>query len=206
MTIRHFDPGRTGDAPVRILAVPGSLRAASRNRGLLRAAAEEAPRGVRIEIFHLRDIPPYDGDVEAQGYPESVRRLHDAIRRADALLIATPEYNGSIPGVLKNAIDWASRPRSDCALRDKPAALMGASPGRSRTANAQADLRRVLGATGSPVLDGPAVMMAGSAGEFDEEGTVTDEHVRDQVRAVVEALAAWVRPVPASVALEHSVA
>lgn len=137
---------------VRALAIPGSLRMASRNRGLLRAVAE---------LFGLRDIPLYDGDVEARGYPEPVRRLQDAIRRADALLIATPEYNGSIPGVLENAIDWASRPRSDSALRYKPVAIMGASPGRSRTANAHADLRRVLGATGSSVLDGPAMMVGG---------------------------------------------
>src|SRR5687767_4059968 len=101
----------------RILGIPGSLRRASYNRGLLRAARQDAPEGVEISEFDLLLIPPYNGDVEAEGDPPPVRELKERIRRADALLIAAPEYNYSIPGVLKNAIDWASRPPQDSPLR-----------------------------------------------------------------------------------------
>ena len=182
----------SGGRALRVLAVPGSLRAHSQNRGLLRAARELAPPGVEVELFDLGRVPLYDGDVEAQGYPEPVRQLQDALRRADALLVATPEYNGSIPGVLKNAIDWASRPRSDSALRYKPVALLGASPGRSRTANAQADLRRVFEVTGSPVLPEPRVMLSGTGGQFDAEGNLLDADARERVRGLVLALVEWV--------------
>ncbi len=185
----------------RILAIPGSLREASQNRGLLRAAREVAPPGVEIELFHLGRIPLYDGDVESQGYPEAVRELHEAIRRADALLVATPEYNGSIPGVLKNALDWASRPRSSSALRHKPVALMGASAGRSRTANAQAHLRGVFDHTGSPLLSEPRVLVSGASGAFDADGNLLDPDVREQVRELVQALVDWVRVRPLETAV-----
>src|SRR5438105_1890059 len=111
-----------------VLGIAGSLRRASYNRGLIRAAREVAPQGMEISAFDLLPVPLYNGDVEAEGDPEPVRDLKERIRAADALLIAAPEYNYSIPGVLKNAIDWASRPPSDSALRHKPIALMGASP------------------------------------------------------------------------------
>src|SRR5919201_6101022 len=119
---------------MRILGIPGSLRAGSYNRQLLRAARELAPEPMEIELFELHDIPPYNGDVEAQGDPEPVAAFKDAIRHAHGLLIATPEYNRGIPGVLKNAIDWASRPPLGSPLAGKQVAIMGASTGRGGTA------------------------------------------------------------------------
>lgn len=217
MTLQHTDTNHnnrsawTGGAGFRVLAIPGSLRRRSQNRGLLRAARELAPEGVEVRIWGLNEIPPYDGDVEDQGFPESVRAFQQAIREADALLIATPEYNGSFPGQLKNAIDWASRPYSANALRHKRAAILGASPGRTRTASAQTDLRRVLEHLGASVLEEPRVLLSGSAGQFDAEGDLVDPEAREQVRALVEALVRWVRPdfgLPADVQGEllHAVA
>ena len=142
-------PDQGEGARVRILAIPGSLRRGSQNRALLRAAQELAPAGVEVRVFGLNALPPYDGDVEAAGFPEPVRALHEAIRGADALLIATPEYNGSIPGVLKNVLDWASRPYRDNALRGTPAAVVGASTGLFGAVWAQAELRKVLRTCGA---------------------------------------------------------
>ena len=200
MTLQHTDTDHTNSdawaegATLRVLALPGSLRRRSQNRGLLRAARELAPSGVDVRIWGLNEIPPYDGDVEDQGYPAPVRALQDAIREADALLIATPEYNGSVPGQLKNAIDWGSRPYSANALRHKRAAILGASPGRTRTATAQADLRRILEHLGASVLEEPRVLLSGSGGQFDAEGSLVDPEAREQVRDLVGALVRWVRP------------
>lgn len=129
-------------AGARALGIPGSLRSGSYNRALLRAARELAPEGMGIDTFELHDVPPYNGDVEAEGDPRPVVALKQAIREADALLIATPEYNRGLPGVLKNAIDWASRPPLASPLARKPAAVMGASTGMGGTARAQEQLRR----------------------------------------------------------------
>ena len=119
--------------PIRVLGFAGSLRKASFNAGLLRAAQEMLPDGMALEVFDLLPIPLYNADVEAHGFPEAVTRFRERIAAADALLIATPEYNYSIPGVLKNAIDWASRPPGNTPLDGKTVALMGASPGMMGT-------------------------------------------------------------------------
>jgi len=139
---------------MRVLGISGSLRRDSLNSALLRAAAERLPAGVELVEFEgLREIPPYDADVELEGTPDSVRELREAIRGADAVLIATPEYNHSIPGVLKNALDWASRPAGRSALNGKPAAAIGASTGMFGAVWAQAETRKVLGALGGRVVE-----------------------------------------------------
>lgn len=140
---------------MRVLGISGSLRRDSYNSALLRAAAERLPAGAElVEFERLREIPPYDADVEAEeGVPEAVAALREAIRSADAVLVATPEYNHSIPGVLKNALDWASRPAGESALMGKPAAAIGASTGMFGAVWAQAEIRKVLGAMGGRVVE-----------------------------------------------------
>ena len=139
---------------MRILAISGSLREGSLNTRLLREIAERAPAGVEIEIWDgLRSIPPYDADEDNELAPEPVQALRQAIAKADGLLFATPEYNSSIPGVLKNAIDWASRPRASTPLQGKPAAVVGATTGQFGAVWAQAELRKVLASTGARVVD-----------------------------------------------------
>ena len=137
---------------MKILAVSGSLRRDSHNTALLRAAAEAAPEGLEVELWDgIRDLPPYDQDVDGDDLPEPVRRLREAWAAADAILFATPEYNGSVPGVLKNAVDWASRPKGGAALANKDVAVIGASTGRFGAMWAQADLRKILGIAGARV-------------------------------------------------------
>ncbi len=161
-----------------ILGICGSLRRDSYNRALLREAAAMVPAGVRIEMFdRLGEIPPFNEDVETQGYPEPVRALQSAIADADALLIATPEYNYSVPGVLKNAIDWASRPAGKSPLTGKPTALIGASPGMGGTARAQLALRQSFVFTGTPVLPGPEVLVSSAADRI-EDGRLVDDDSR----------------------------
>jgi chromate reductase len=139
---------------MRVLGISGSLRRDSLNSALLRAAAERLPAGVElIEFGGLREIPPYDADAEAAATPLAVEQLRRAMREADAVLIATPEYNHSIPGVLKNALDWASRPAGQSALNGKPAAVIGASTGMFGAVWAQAETRKVLGALGGRVIE-----------------------------------------------------
>ena len=139
---------------MRILALSGSVRVGSSNLGLLRAAREFAPPDVDVTIAELADLPLYNQDLEATGDPAPVQRLKAQARAADAVLIATPEHNGIIPAVLANALEWLSRPPRQSALRSKPLAIMGASPGRGGTARAQLVLRQVLEHLGSAVLDG----------------------------------------------------
>ena len=137
---------------MKILAVSGSLRRESHNTQLLRAAAAAAPEGVEVELWDgVRDLPLYDQDLESGLLPEPVRRLREDWAAADAILFATPEYNGSVPGALKNAIDWASRPKGDAALTNKDVAVIGASTGQFGAMWAQADLRKVLGIAGARV-------------------------------------------------------
>ena len=174
---------------MRILGIPGSLRAASTNRGLLHAAQELAPSVVELELFDLRELPPYDGDVEASGDPEPVRRWKEAIREADGLLIATPEYNRGIPGVLKNAVDWASRPALAPVLAGKPVAIMGASTGMGGTANAQRQLREALGFPRAQVLEDPKVLVASSYEKFGADGRLLDKETRAQIAELLDALA-----------------
>jgi chromate reductase len=140
---------------VKVLGIAGSLRRDSYNQALLRAAAERLPAGVElVEFGGLREIPPYDADLEAeQGVPEAVAALREAMREADAVLVATPEYNHSMPGVLKNALDWASRPAGESALTGTPAAVVGASTGMFGAVWAQAETRKVLGALGGRVVE-----------------------------------------------------
>jgi chromate reductase len=139
---------------MRVLAISGSLRRDSHNTRLLRVAAELAPPPAELELFDgLKDVPPYDEDDDGDLVPEGARRLREAIARADAVLIATPEYNSSIPGQLKNALDWASRPFPDNVLRNKPVAVIGASTGIFGAVWAQAEVRKVLSAIGARVVD-----------------------------------------------------
>lgn len=177
---------------IRVLGIAGSLRQGSYNRGLLRAAQELAPDGMVIDSWErLGEIPPFDADLEARGDPEPVVDLKRAITGADALLIATPEYNYGVPGVLKNAIDWASRPPGKSPLGGKPAAIMGATPGQTGTARAQLALRQSFIFTATLALLRPEVLVNRAGDKFDGEGNLTDESTREFVRRLLEALAAW---------------
>jgi chromate reductase len=139
---------------LRVLGISGSLRAGSYNTQLLQTAGELLPEGFELELYELQQLPPYDQDVEDNGAPGPVQDMRDRIGVADALLIATPEYNGSLPGLLKNAIDWASRPRENASLANKPVAVIGASSGAFGGVWAQADTRKVLGIAGARVIEG----------------------------------------------------
>ncbi len=172
---------------IRVLALAGSFRSGSLNQALIRAACELAPDHVRIHDYDLRTVPFYDGDLEAAGDPEEVAALKGAIARADALLIATPEYNGSVPAVLKNAIDWASRRPPDSPLRGKPAAVMGASPSRGGTRRAQSHLREILDRAGVDVIGEPSLYLA-RAFEHVADGRLTSEDAREAVREIVAGL------------------
>jgi chromate reductase, NAD(P)H dehydrogenase (quinone) len=174
---------------MRILGISGSLRRDSHNTALLRAAAELLPPGVELELFDgLKAIPPYDADEDApELHGPAVHALKHAIERADAILIATPEYNHSIPGVLKNALDWASRPAGNSVLRGKPAAVVGASTGLFGAVWAQAEVRKVLAATGADVVDRELPVMQAHL-QFDEYGNVHEEDLRGQLAEHVAAL------------------
>ena len=177
---------------VKILAISGSLRKASFNTAALRAAAELAPEGVEVTLYDsLRAIPPYDDDVRiGEGYPAPVKAFRAAIKAADALLIANPEYNYSVSGVLKNAIDWASRPPEQ-PFDGKPVAILGATSGVLGTARAQYELRKILGALNAHLLNKPEVMIAGAATRFDASGKLTDEMSRGLVTQQLVALRDW---------------
>ena len=173
---------------IRVLGFAGSLRERSYNKATLRAAVEFAPAGMVIETFDLAPIPLYNEDVKQQGFPPPVQEFRERIRAADALLIVTPEYNYSIPGVLKNAIDWASRP-PDQPFEDKPIAIMGASPGRLGTARAQYHLRQCFVFLNGLILNRPEVMIAGAAQMFDDQLRLTDEPTRGYIGKLLAALA-----------------
>ncbi len=174
-----------------VLGIAGSLRQGSYNRALLHAAQELAPAGMAIRIAELARIPPYDGDVEAKGDPPPVAELKQAIKDADALLVATPEYNYGVPGVLKNAIDWASRPSTGSVLRGKPAAVLGASPGMGGTIRAQLQLRQAFLFTETYVLLKPEVTIARCTEKFDASGRLVDETTRGLVQKLLVALQEW---------------
>ena len=177
---------------LRVLGIPGSLRAASFNRALLRAAIELAPEGMTITLFDgLAAVPPYNADVEAKGDPDAVVALKTAIHDAEALLIATPEYNYGVPGVLKNAIDWASRPPGKSVLNRKPAAIMGATPSGAGTARAQLALRQSFVFTDTRTLLKPEVLVARVHEKVDADGRVIDATTRQAIRQLLEALADW---------------
>ncbi|HLX34966.1 MAG TPA: NADPH-dependent FMN reductase [Candidatus Limnocylindrales bacterium] len=176
-----------------VLGIAGSLRRASFNRGLIRSAVELVPPGVRIVSHPLDELPMFNADIEALGDPGGVRAFKQAIASADALLIATPEYNRCVPGVLKNAIDWASRPARQSVLTNKPIAIMGATTGGGGTARAQAHLRDGLGYTNGLVLPQPEVLVPFAASRFDGDGNLHDAETEDAISELLVALAAWVR-------------
>ena len=180
------------DGRLTIVGIPGSLRRASCNRGLLVAAREVAPAAVTVEIVDLAPIPFYNADVEALGLPEPVVELRERIVRADALLLTVPEYNHSYTAVLKNALDWASRPRPLSALRQKPVALMGAGGG-SGTMRAQLAIRPVLACNEAYVMPKPELYVVNAPERFDADGNLTDGTVHETVRDIVAALVAWTR-------------
>jgi chromate reductase len=179
-------------SPVRIASVAGSLRRDSFNRALLRAAVELAPPGVEWIPLEIREIPLYDGDVQAVGFPEPVRLFREGIAGADALLIATPEYNNSIPGVLKNAIDWASRGK-DQPFKGRITGIMGASNGGFGTVRSQLALVPVLRVLDARLLNKPEVMVSFAQDKIDAEGRLHDEPTREKIRKMVEALVEAVR-------------
>lgn len=183
----------TAAAPLTFLGIAGSLRAASYNRGLIRAAAELAPPGTTVVPYDLANLPMFNADVEADGDPPAVADFKRAIADADALLVATPEYNHCVPGVLKNAVDWASRPARQSVLTDKPVAIFGASTGRGATARAQAHLRDGLAYTNGLVLPLPEVLVGVAREKFDENGNLLDSETRDEVSDLLVALVAWTR-------------
>jgi len=176
--------------PVHVLGFSGSLRKGSYNAALLAAAADLLPEGMTLETFDLSPIPLYNDDVRAEGYPESARVFRERITASDALLIVTPEYNFSIPGVLKNALDWASRP-PDPPLKGKPAALMGASTGIFGTGRAQLHLRHVCVYTNMLPVNKPEVLVARAQEKFDGQGRLMDENTRGFVRELLTVLAEW---------------
>ena len=173
---------------MHILGLCGSLRRRSYNRQLLAAAAQELPDGVTLQVFeHLAELPPYSEDREAGETPAAVRALRSAIAAADAILIATPEYNASVPGQLKNALDWASRPFPDNALRHKPVAVMGVSPSPFGAARAHDDLRKVLRAIGAHVID--AALPVGHAhNAFTADGRLADPRLQAGLADIVHQL------------------
>jgi chromate reductase len=178
---------------VHILAIIGSLRRRSFNRMTYEAAREQLPDGVTIEAADISSIPLFNPDVlEGQGAPESVRLLKQQIAAADAVVFFSPEYNYSVPGVLKNAIDWVSRPPADQPFRDKPVAIMGAASGRLGTARMQYHLRQTFVFLEALPLGKPEVMIGDCAEKFDAEGRLTDERTRAQIRGQLAALVAWV--------------
>jgi chromate reductase len=175
---------------MKLLAISGSLRRDSHNTKLLRAAEELVPAVMEFQVWdRLKDIPPYDEEDDVQPAPAAVAAFRAAIAEADAILISTPEYNSSIPGQLKNAIDWASRPLATSVLRNKPVAVIGASTGAFGAVWSQAELRKVLGATGASVVDAD-VALAHAHTKFSEDGDLLDEAARDQLAEVVVTLLA----------------
>ena len=178
-----------------VIGISGALRRASYNAALLRAAVELAPSGLTIEVASIREIPLYDGDLEAEhGIPEPVRALKDRIAAADALLLVTPEYNNSIPGVFKNAIDWLSRPPADIqrVFSGKPVALMGATIGRGGTALAHTAWLPVLRTLGTHTWFGPRAYVSNAAKVFDADGRLVDEGVRASVAKYLEAFSRFI--------------
>jgi len=177
---------------IRILGISGSLRSGSHNTALLRAAALSLPPAAELEVYDgLRDLPPYDADADVEPVDAAVARLREAIAGADGVIIATPEFNGSIPGALKNALDWASRPFPDNALKGKPVAVVGASTGLFGAVWAQAETKKVLGIIGADVLDGE-LPVGQASGAFREDGHLVEDDLRTALEELVGVLAARV--------------
>ncbi len=179
-------------ADLDVLGIAGSLRQGSHNRALLRLAQRIAPAGTSIRIWDgLAGIPPYDGDVEERGMPAPVVELADHVRAAGAVLLVTPEYSHSVPGVLKNALDWCARPPGKSPFRGKVVAITGASPGALGTARAQMDLRRILTAMGALVVPSPEVLVAQADRKRHASGEYADEGTEKFLRRLLEELPRW---------------
>jgi chromate reductase len=188
-------------APFTAVAFAGSLRKASYNRALARALPDLAPPALAVTVEEIDAIPLYNFDVEQTAFPEPVTRLKQVLRDADGTLIVTPEHNFSVPGVLKNTIDWISRPPGDAALRGKPVGILGATTGLTGTARAQMHLRTILVNLNAMVMPQPAVQIARANHVFDGDGRLADEDTAKHVRAFLEAFVRWIalisgRPVP----------
>ena len=183
-----------------ILGISGSLRQDSHNTKLLRAAEELLPAGIHFELYEeLKAVPPYDEDDDTDDSPASAVHLREAIETADAVLFATPEYNGSVPGQLKNAVDWASRPHRVSALWGKPVAVIGASTGMFGAVWAQAELRKVLKTAGARVVE-TEVAVGKAESRFDDDGALIDEDIREQIAETMELLLAEATTSPRLVA------
>ena len=178
--------------PIIILGFAGSLRKDSYNKALLHAASELVPKDAKLEIFDLEAIPPFNQDLEDR-MPQKVKEFKAKIRAVNALLIATPEHNYSVPGVLKNAIDWASRPYDDNSFEGKPVAIMSASPGMLGGARAQYHLRQVLVSLNMHAINRPEVIVASADEKIDENGNLTDEETRKRIRQLLESLVDWIK-------------
>lgn len=176
---------------VNVLGFAGSLRKGSYNRAALNAAKQLAPKSMNLEIFQLDEIPIYNADVEAKGDPEPVQQFKARISAADALLMVTPEYNYSVSGVLKNAIDWASRPPTTSPLIGKPVAMMGASPGGFGTLRAQLHLRQICMFSKMLALIEPEVHISRAHQKFDAQGNLIDESIAMRIRDLLDALVVW---------------
>jgi chromate reductase len=179
---------------IHVLAICGSLRAGSYNGAALRVAIEQKPPGMTVETADISQIPPYNEDVRAQGFPPPVETLRRQIAAAEALLFVTPEYNYSMPGVLKNAIDWASRP-PDQPFAGKPVAIMGAAAGMAGSARAQYDLRRSCVFLDMHPINKPEVLIGQAQTKFDANGNLTDEAARGFIRDMMAALDKWTRQI-----------
>jgi chromate reductase len=181
---------------LNILGFAGSLRNDSYNRALLRVSADFAPKDTKLDIFDLEGIPPFNQDLE-KSMPEKVKEFKAKIKSADAILIVTPEYNYSIPGILKNAIDWASRPSGDNSFDGKPVAVMSASTGMLGGARAQYHLRQVCITLNMYPLNRPEVFVTFANQKFDEKGNLTDEKTKEFIKGLLEALVAWTKKLKA---------
>ncbi|HXZ30219.1 MAG TPA: NAD(P)H-dependent oxidoreductase [Dehalococcoidia bacterium] len=182
---------------LNILGFAGSLRTGSYNRALLRVAADLVPKDAKLDIFDLEGIPPFNQDLE-NSMPKIVKEFKAKIRSADAILVATPEHNYSMPGVLKNAIDWASRPYGDNSFEGKPVAMMSASTGMLGGARAQYQLRQVFVFLNMHPLNKPEVFVAFANQKFDEKGNLTDEQTKEFIKQLLQALVAWTRKLKSS--------
>ena len=178
-------------AALSVLGFAGSLRQASYNRALLRAAQQMAPEGMILDVFDLDQVPLYNGDVEAAGDPPGVAAFKQAIRAADAVLMVTPEYNHGVPGVMKNAVDWASRPPREAVLNGKPVGIIGASPGMTGSARGQSQLRQAFEFTNSYCMPQPEILVFRAHEKFDAEGRLTDGATAEHLVRYLEAFLAW---------------
>lgn len=181
------------DTPLTVVAFAGSLRKDSYNKMLLRALAKAAPPLIRVDILDVSDIPPYNMDLEEPDFPPAVKRLHDAIRRADGLIIVTPEHNYTMSGVTKTVIEWGSRPPDNSCLDRKPGAVMGAATGGFGTVRAQISVRQTGPETGMLFMTDPEVRVSRAAKRFNDAGELVDEDLKKELVEFLEAFARWIR-------------